>query len=33
MHRTSFVLQYDYARLIDAEHIVNNVLAFHMYWI
>lgn len=33
MHRTGFVLQYNYARLIDAEHIVNNVLAFRMCWI
>lgn len=29
-HHTCFVLQYDYARLIHAEHVVNDVLAIHM---
>lgn len=33
MHRTGFILQYDYARLINAEHIVNNVLAVHVRWV
>lgn len=33
VHPTSFVLQYHNAALIDAEHIVNNVFAFHMCWV
>lgn len=30
---TCFIFQNDYARFIDAEHIVNNVLATHMGWV
>lgn len=28
--RTCFVLQDDYSRLVDAEHVVDNVLAAHV---
>lgn len=31
--RTCFVLQYDDAGLIDAEHVVNNVPRVHESWI
>lgn len=33
MHHTGFIVQYDYARLINAVHIVNDVLAVHMRWV
>ena len=33
MRHTGFVLQHDDARLVNAEHIVNDVLAVHMRWV